>query len=48
MRNQLAILMVGFMAIMATPKSSQAEPSWQVLVAFRKNRRVATQAATAN
>ena len=33
MRTQLAILMVGFMAILATPKTSQAEPSWQVPVA---------------
>ena len=30
MRNQLAILMVGFLLIMATQKSSQAEPGWQV------------------
>lgn len=32
MRNQLAILMVGFLLFMATPKSSQAEPNWQAPV----------------
>ena len=32
MRNQLAVLMVGFMVIMATPKSSQADRGWQAPV----------------
>lgn len=32
MRNQLAVLMVGFMLIMTTPKSSQADPGWQAPV----------------
>lgn len=32
MRNQLAVLMVGFLLIMATPKGSQAEQTWQAPV----------------
>ena len=32
MRNELAVLMVGFMLIMATPKGSQAEQTWQAPV----------------
>jgi murein DD-endopeptidase MepM/ murein hydrolase activator NlpD len=32
MRNELAVLMAGFLMIMATPKSSEAEQNWQAPV----------------